>query len=145
MGKGSKELEKVKNKTKKVADNCAEDLKEPFTGKMKEFIEAAEVQIKDLRDLVEDCYDQFQECMKFYNFVPKKGKLESATPEDFFSIWYPFCYDYKNFWKKEQVRIQKELLKRERLLLKQKKESMNNYVVKKITDTGESLKDKIKE
>ena len=41
--------------------------------------------------------------MKFYKFIPKKGKLEDAKPEDFFCLWYPFCDDYKNLWKKEQV------------------------------------------
>ena len=132
-----KELEKVKNKTKKVSDNCSEDLKEPFTSKMKQFIDTAEVQLKDLRELVEDCAIKFQDCMRFYNFVPKKGKLENATPEDFFCHWYPFCADYKNLWKKEQVRIQKQLLKEERLLLKKKKESLKEGVeIKKTPATG---------
>ena len=137
-----RELEKVKNKTKKVSDNCAEELKEPFAGKMSEFIDGAEVTLKDLRELVEDCAVKFIDCMKFYNFVPKKGPLESATPEDFFSIWYPFCLDYKNYWKKEQVRIQKEMLKKERLLINEKKKSLQNIEVKKTTGSG--LKEKLR-
>ena len=144
--KVSKELEKVKNKTKKVAENCPEDLKEPFFSEMTLFITSAENQIKDLKELVEDCFGKFLECMKFYNFVPKKGKLDQATPEDFFCIWYPFCYDYKNFWKKEQVRIQKELLKEERKKLKLKKDSLKNFEVKKkSTGSGKSLKEKLLE
>ena len=47
--KVNKELQIVKNKTKKVSENCAEDLKEPFASKMAEFIISAEVQLKDLR------------------------------------------------------------------------------------------------
>ena len=70
---------------------------------MTEFLESAEVQLKELCDLVEDCSTKFVDCMKFYKFVPKKGKLEDAKPEDFFCLWYPFCDDYKNLWKKEQV------------------------------------------
>merc|ERR1719342_955323 len=108
--KVSKELDKVKNKTKKVFENSPKELQEPFVSCMTEFIEGAEKQLKELKDLVEECAVKFFDCKKFYNFVPKKGKLEDATPEDFFSNWYPFCLDYKNFWKKEQVRIQKEML-----------------------------------
>ena len=98
--------------------------------------------LKDLRDLVEDCAVKFIDCMRFYNFVPKKGKLENATPEDFFCIWYPFCSDYKNLWKKEQVRIQKELLKEERRQLQKKKESLKEGVEVKKTPAG-GLKDKL--
>ena len=42
--------------------------------------------------------------MIFFKFMPKKGKLEDAKPEDFFVIWFPFTEDCKNLWKKEQVR-----------------------------------------
>merc|ERR1711935_1111108 len=52
-------------------------------------------------------------------------------PEDFFSPWYPFCDDYKKIWKKEQVKIQKELLKQERQKHKTKKESLKNVEIKK--------------
>merc|ERR1719347_966900 len=129
-----KELEKAKRNTLKVFENSPEELKEPFNAKMTEFLESAEVQLKELCDLVEDCSNKFVDCMKFYKFVPKKGKLEDAKPEDFFCLWYPFCDDYKNLWKKEQVRIQKDLLKIERQKLKMKKESLReNVEVKKNT------------
>ena len=134
--KVSRELDKVKNKTKKVFENSPEELQEPFSTKMTEFIEGAEVQLKELTDLVEECAVKFLDCKQFYKFVPKKGKMENATPEDFFSIWYPFCLDYKNFWKKEQVRIQKDMLKKERLLMQKKKESLKNVDIKKTPATG---------
>ena len=53
-------------------------------------------------------------CRQFFSLAPKKGKVEDAEQEEFFSIWYPFCDNYKNIWKKEQVRIQKEQAKEER-------------------------------
>ena len=134
--KVKKELDKVKNKTKKVYENSPEELQEPFNSRMTEFIDSAEVQLKELRDLVEECAVKFYDCKKFYNFAPKKGKIESATPEEFFCIWYPFCLDYKNLWKKEQVRIQKEMLKRERLIMQKKKESLKNVDIKKTPATG---------
>jgi len=136
-----RELEKARNNTQKVFDNSPEELKEPFYKKMTEFLEKAEVQLKDLCDLVEDCSNKFLDCMRFYKFVPKKGSLEDAKPEDFFCLWYPFCDDYKNLWKKEQVRIQKDLLKIERQKMKMKKESLQNVEVKKTPAGG--LKDKL--
>jgi len=137
-----KELEKAKRNTLKVFNNSPEELKEPFNTKMTEFLESAEVQLKELCDLVEDCSTKFMDCMKFYKFVPKKGKLEDAKPEDFFCLWYPFCDDYKNLWKKEQVRIQKDLLKIERQKLKMKKESLRENVEVKKTPAG-GLKDRL--
>ena len=103
---------------------------------MTEFIAGAEGTLKELTELVEECSSKFIECMKFYKFVPKMGKLEDAKPEDFFCFWSPFCYDYKNLWKKEQLRIQKETLIKERLLLKKKKESLQNVEVKKTPAGG---------
>jgi len=71
---------------------------------MAEVIAQSEKDFKELKELLEECSKGFLNCMKFYKFMPKKGKLEDAKPNEFFSIWYPFCEDYKNIWKKEQVR-----------------------------------------
>ena len=70
---------------------------------MSEVIAKSEQDFKELKELLEECTKSFLECMRFYKFTPKKGKVEDAKPEEFFSIWYPFCDDYKNIWKKEQV------------------------------------------
>jgi hypothetical protein len=70
---------------------------------MSEVIAKSEKDFKELKELLEECKKGFISCMLFYKFAPKKGKLEDAKPEEFFSIWYPFCDDYKNIWKKEQV------------------------------------------
>lgn len=137
-----REHEKAKRNTEKIFEKSPDDLKEPFNTKMTEFLESADNQLKELSDLVEDCVKKFIECMKFYKFMPKVGKMEDCKPEDFFSLWYPFCNDYKNIWKKEQVRIQKEILKEEREKHKKKKESLQNVEVKQTPKGG--LKDKLK-
>jgi len=71
---------------------------------MTEVLAQSESSHRELAELLEETKKGFIDCMVFYKFTPKKGKLEDAKPEDFFSIWYPFCDDYKNTWKKEQVR-----------------------------------------
>ena len=135
-GKVKRQLEKAKTSTAKIFEKSPEELKEPFNTKMVEFVTTAEVQLTDLMELVEDCEKRFIDTMKFYKFMPKKGKLEEAKPADFFCLWYPFCNDYKNLWKKEQVRIQKELLKEERQRHKKKKESLQNVEIKKTPAGG---------
>ena len=72
--------------------------------KMAEILDKSEKDFKEVKDLLEECTKGFIACMKFYKFTPKKGKVEDAKPEEFFSIWFPFCEDFKNIWKKEQVR-----------------------------------------
>lgn len=139
--KVKKELDKARNNTEKIFDKSPEDLKEPFNSKMKLFLESADSQLKELGDLLEDCVKKFKYCMYFYKFTPKVGKVEDAKPEDFFSLWYPFCDDYKKIWKKEQVKIQKELLKEERQKHKTKKDSLKNVEIKKTPVGG--LKAKI--
>jgi len=125
------DLDRVKKSTAKIVSESDETHKEPFQTKMNEFLEKADVDLKDLCDLLNDCKKKFFECMKFYKWTPKKGKLDDAKPEDFFSIWHPFCSDYKNMWKKEQAKVQKEMLKEERQKHREKKESLQNVEVKK--------------
>merc|ERR1712025_7577 len=83
-------------------------------GEVEKFVKKASSEVGHLSNYVEECSKKFIDCMKFYKFTPKKGKLEDVKPVDFFSVWYTFCEDYKNIWKKEQVRIQAELVKEER-------------------------------
>ena len=98
-----KELDMVKRNVDKIFKESPDDLKEPFNSRMGEFVDKAAASVTELTNHVEECARKFVECMRFYKFTPKKGKLEDVKPADFFSVWYLFCEDYKNTWKKEQV------------------------------------------
>ena len=98
-----KEFDAIKNKLIKIVKESPDALKEPFKAKMEKFIDKAEVELRELTEHVEDTANKFVKCMKFYKYTPRKGKLEDVKPADFFSVWYLFCEDYKNLWKKEQV------------------------------------------
>lgn len=93
----------VKRNVEKIFKESPDDLKEPFNSRMGEFVEKADAAVNELTNHVEECAKKFVECMRFYKFTPKKGKLEDVKPADFFCVWYLFCEDYKNMWKKEQV------------------------------------------
>ena len=100
---------------------------------MSEVIGKSEQDFKELKELLEECKKGFISCMLFYKFAPKKGKLEDAKPEEFFSIWYPFCDDYKNIWKKEQVTMMFFLARRNGL------GSFRNSLLLRITEISPGI------
>ena len=55
-----KELDVVKRKTGQIADKSPEDLKEPFGTQMNRFLEKADVEMKELIDLIEECINKFR-------------------------------------------------------------------------------------
>ncbi|QQP35506.1 Cappuccino [Caligus rogercresseyi] len=77
---------------------------------MTSFLSEASTALSDLDELISECSSKFDNTVKFYKFVPKAG-------------------DYKNIWKKEQLRIEKEWIKEARLKHRQKKESMKEGFV----------------
>ena len=88
------EVTTVKNFAFKI-DQTATEFNEPFISKMKIFMPKAEEEMKELQENLEDCSSKFVDCLKFYKFTPKKGKVEDAKPSDFFGAWYMFCEDFK--------------------------------------------------
>ncbi|XP_048457445.1 formin-2-like [Rhincodon typus] len=69
---------------------------------------------------------------------PKSGDKE-VTPNHFFTLWYEFCSDFKEYWRKESKIILKEKIKEaEAHIHSQKKE--RSYSVKEKVKTGMKAK-----
>jgi hypothetical protein len=100
-----REVEETKRRVTEITGKAAEAVKEPFHGLMTKFLESADKQAKEITAQVDDCANKFVECMKKFNFRPKKGRVEEAKPEEFFDPWHLFADDYKDVWKREQVRF----------------------------------------
>ena len=152
----SKEVQEVRKRVEAITAKAAEEIKEPFCSLMNEFLELADREASKIMKEVEACASQFIDAIKMFKFVPKKGKVEDAKPEEFFSIWYSFAGDYKNIWKREQVgwitsniskslnsssrqlRIEKELVKAARLAEKTRKSSisLHNIEVGQLSGVG---------
>ena len=79
------ELTRVSNLSARIDRTVAADHKEPFSSKMRNFLSKADGQMRVLRENVEECSVKFVECLKFYKFTPKKGKIEDTKPSDFLS------------------------------------------------------------
>ena len=123
------ELTRVSNLSARIDRTVAADHKEPFSSKMRNFLSKADGQMRVLRENVEECSVKFVECLKFYKFTPKKGKIEDTKPSDFFESWYLFCEDFYNLWKKEQQKIEIKLQKEGRMRLKEKTMKVNLQVM----------------
>ena len=122
------DLSKVKNLSAKIDRTAAEELLEPFSSKMKNFLVKAEEETKTLEQSVEESCRKFLDCLKFYKFTPKRGKVEDTKPGEFLEPWYSFAEDFKNLWKKEQEKIEIQLQREEKLKLKVKIENLDNQV-----------------
>lgn len=49
----------------------------------------------------------FQDMVSYFGLKPKSGEKEVA-PNYVFMLWYEFCNDFKNTWKRESKNISKE-------------------------------------
>ena len=128
------DLSKVKNLRAKIDGSAAPEHVEPFSSQMKIFLVKAEEEAAKLERSVEETAGQFVDCLTFYKFTPKRGKLEDTKPGDFLEPWYIFAEDFKNLWKKEQTNIEEKKKKEEKLKLNEKrkelKENLGNKVIK---------------
>ena len=134
-------MDKIKIAKDKVVKESEANYLEPFQEKMNKFIDEANDNIKELNSLIKECSRKFILTMKFFRFKPKDGsRVETAQPKDFFCTWSPFCQDYKNLWKREQLLIEKEILKQERMRIKMSTSKLRDFKVEPIKPHG--LKEK---
>lgn len=75
---------------------------------MSVFLENSAKQLNTEFENLEECKVKFISTMKFYLFKPKSGALEAYPPNSFFEMWLPFCNDFKDIFKKELIRMEKE-------------------------------------
>ena len=123
------DLTKVKNLSAKIDRTVAAELVEPFSSKMKNFLIKADEETKNLERSVEESSSKFLDCLKFYSFTPKSGKIEETKPSEFLDPWYSFAEDFKNIWKKEQDKIEIQLERVKKLKLVEKREKLDDQVV----------------
>lgn len=79
-----------------------------FKDKMTTFMNAAEEKLKTENENLTECRNKFIATVKFYQYSPKCGKVEDCEPKEFFSLWIPFCSDFKDIFKKEEQLALKE-------------------------------------
>ncbi|CAH2007546.1 unnamed protein product [Acanthoscelides obtectus] len=139
LKKLQKQLEACERKTQKIIEASIPENLQPFKDEMTAFIETSKKQLKTEFDTLDECHKQFMDTMKFYLFKPKTGTLEAFPPNSFFEMWLPFCVDFKDIFKKELIRIEKEKIQEIK-----RKENERISQIKKMKERENGLKAKVK-
>ncbi|XP_049823318.1 formin-2-like isoform X3 [Aethina tumida] len=139
LHKLQKQLKDCERCTEKVIQASTEENLQPFKDKMTNFLENSKKHLAAEFENLEDCQQEFIKTMKFYLFKPKTGTLESYPPNSFFELWLPFCVDFKDIFKNELIRLEKE-----RIQEIKKKENERLSEIKTIKERENGLKAKIK-
>ncbi|PSN51207.1 hypothetical protein C0J52_13663 [Blattella germanica] len=108
LQKLQKELGVCECRTQKVLAASTEENVQPFKDKMEKFLSTAKKQLSGELENLEECKQKFKATMQFYHYQPKGANEDEVDLKDFFSLWSPFCSDFKDIWKKEQQRLIKE-------------------------------------
>ncbi|GBN26758.1 Formin-2 [Araneus ventricosus] len=103
-----KELDKLyvqtaacERKVSKILNSSDEEHQQPLKETMQAFLEKAFAETRMQMENLERCKLKFKATQKFFKFMPKSNN-ESEWPKEFFTVWLPFCSEFKDIWKKEQ-------------------------------------------
>ncbi|XP_043553925.1 formin-1 isoform X3 [Chiloscyllium plagiosum] len=110
LRKLKKDLEACEKEITLVCRKSSEQELQPFKEKMEEFIQNAKNDLKVEEAHLEESQKSFEETIKFFGVKPKPGGKD-ITPNYIFMLWFEFCTDFKNTWKRESKNISKERLK----------------------------------
>ncbi|XP_059504632.1 formin-2 isoform X4 [Stegostoma tigrinum] len=134
LRKLKKDLKACETEMEKVCRLSPEAHLQPFKDKMEEFINQAKIDQEAQEAFLSRTHKSFLETAAYFSMKPKSGDKE-VTPNHFFTLWYEFCSDFKEYWRKESKIILKEKIKEaEAHIHSQKKE--RSYSVKEKVKTG---------
>ncbi|XP_072341014.1 LOW QUALITY PROTEIN: formin-1 [Scyliorhinus torazame] len=110
LRKLKKDLEACEKEIKLVCQKSSEQELQPFKEKMEAFIQDAKNDTTVEEAHLEESQKSFEDTISFFGVKPKPGEKE-ITPNYIFMLWFEFCTDFKNTWKRESKNISKERLK----------------------------------
>ncbi|XP_072313332.1 formin-like isoform X2 [Eucyclogobius newberryi] len=104
-----KDLTTCEKNVEKVCRNSSEEHIQPFKSKMEGFISAAQTDHLTEEDRLNAAHKRFLDMANYFGLKAKAGDKE-VTPNHIFMLWFEFCNDFKNTWKKQSKNISKEKL-----------------------------------
>ncbi|GJQ85256.1 capu [Trypoxylus dichotomus] len=111
LNKLQSQIDECNSRAQKVISASTPENLEPFQEKITTFLECARRRLLTETDNLKECKEIFISTMKYYHFRAKQGSLNDVTPVEFFDLWFQFCKDFKDIWKKECAKIEKEKIK----------------------------------
>ncbi len=103
----STELTDIATRVDKVLKNSLEDEHEPFKSRTEEFLRTAIDELRDEQTHFEECLKAFKQTVAKFCLRPKTGEND-VEPNYFFSLWFTFCTDLKDAWKRELQKLSKQ-------------------------------------
>ncbi|XP_053701072.1 formin-like isoform X1 [Synchiropus splendidus] len=105
-----KDLTTCEKNVEKVCANSSEEHLQPFKEKMEAFVSSAQEEHTSEEERLNSAEKSFQDMVNYFGVKPKTGEKEVVTSH-VFMLWYEFCNDFKNTWKRQNQNISKEKLK----------------------------------
>nr|XP_029542763.1 LOW QUALITY PROTEIN: formin-like [Oncorhynchus nerka] len=141
MRKLGRDLTVCEKAVQKVCANSSEKDLQPFKEKMEAFVSTAQKDHTAEDDRLNAAQKSFLDMVGYFGLKPKSGEKEVA-PGYVFMLWYEFCSDFKNTWKRECKNISKERLK-------EAQENMKKITAEKRVETkkinANSLKERLRQ
>ncbi|KAI3383627.1 hypothetical protein SNEBB_000014 [Seison nebaliae] len=116
---------------------------------MEDFLTDALDKANQKKNLLTNVMEEFDGLLKYYFMSSTSLTINEMTSQKFFEIWYQFCVDFKDCWRKELSERDKEyrrtLLQKRRQLRKDKieEEHKNKKLSSSKTSTLQSLREKM--
>ncbi|CAH2328329.1 formin-1 isoform X1 [Pelobates cultripes] len=142
LRKLKKELEVCEKKAAIVEKDSPECHLQPFKDRMAAFIQKAREEHETEENDLNKAKTSFDKTVEYFGTKPKAGEKE-VSPNSFFVVWYEFCSDFKDVWKRES-----KTFSTERLRLAQ--ETVNKLTAEKKVETKKinpaaSLKERLRQ
>ncbi|XP_058847360.1 formin-like isoform X1 [Acipenser ruthenus] len=141
LRKLKKELDACEKEIAVVCKNSSEEHLQPFKEKMETFVQNAHQEHCAEEDNLKTALGSFEDTVRYFGVKPKSGDKE-ITPNVVFMLWFEFCNDFKNVWKRENKNISKERLKEAQLSV-QKMTAEKKVETKRISPN--SLKERLRQ
>jgi hypothetical protein len=103
----SSELADINLRVEKVLNSSSEIEHEPFKSRIEQFVKIANDELKDEQGHFEECLKTFRQTVLKFCVRPKTGEND-VEPDYFFSLWFKFCTDLKDAWKRELQKLSKQ-------------------------------------
>jgi formin 2 len=95
----------VESKTNEMT--VSSQLNEQFKTRVSEFLKNARDECKEQEENFDKCKVRFEKVTCVYCVKPRPGESQ-VTPEYFFSLWVTFCQHFKDAWKRETQKLNKQ-------------------------------------
>ena len=87
------------------------ELTELFKARVADFLRAARDECREQEENFARCRGKFARLGAAYQVKPRAADAE-LTPEYFFSLWVTFCLHFKDAWKRETQKLNKQRYRR---------------------------------